>query len=161
MEMLSKPSAGWTDFRLGKTVYGLSYLTAVPLNWLEQAIHGLETLMPFTVYGFCEPGAVFCLVGYRKCYIIFDREEEEGLSPDGAHFETVDVNMLDFCKSLYTDINQNIDAWSQWSPAFFESPEEYHLLHLEEKKKLQMRLNRLEILINENTSFFSTNSTSI
>ena len=46
--MLSIPDAGWTDFKLKDKSYALSYLTAVPFDWLTQAIHGLETTLPFT-----------------------------------------------------------------------------------------------------------------
>ena len=47
--MLSKPKQGWTEFSLGGVEADLSYLTNVPIEWLDQAIHGLETLKPFAV----------------------------------------------------------------------------------------------------------------
>lgn len=46
--MLTKPLHGWTDFSLeGTASYGLSYLDDIAFEWVEQAIHGLETLLPF------------------------------------------------------------------------------------------------------------------
>ncbi len=33
----------------GTSAYGLSYLDDVPFEWLEQAVHGLETMLPFCV----------------------------------------------------------------------------------------------------------------
>lgn len=40
--MLTKPEWGWTDFSLeGTSAYGLSYLDDIPVEWLDQAIHGL------------------------------------------------------------------------------------------------------------------------
>ena len=68
--MLTKPEAGWTDFSIDKEhIYSLSYLTDVGIEWLDQAIHGLETLEPFTVHGFCEPNRMLCTVSYDGyCY---------------------------------------------------------------------------------------------
>ena len=50
--MLTKPYYGWTDFSLeGTSVYGLSYLDDIAFEWLDQAIHGLETMLPFLCQG--------------------------------------------------------------------------------------------------------------
>ena len=71
--MLSKPKYGWSDFQLeGTAVYSLSYLDDIAYEWLEQAIHGLETLMPFCVKGFMEPERFLCLVSYWNCHIYDD-----------------------------------------------------------------------------------------
>ena len=44
--MLTKPQSGWTDFSLDDTcIYGLSYLGDIAFEWLDQAIHGLETML--------------------------------------------------------------------------------------------------------------------
>ena len=46
--MLTKPINGWSDFQLeGTSLYGLSYLDDIAFEWVDQAIHGLETLTPF------------------------------------------------------------------------------------------------------------------
>ena len=59
--MLTKPVNGWSDFQLDHTsVYGLSYLDDIAFEWIDQAIHGLETMMPFCVKGFLEPDR-FCV----------------------------------------------------------------------------------------------------
>ena len=59
--MLTKPQHGWTDFSLGESSYSLSYLSNIPMDWLDRAIFGLQTLMPFEVYGYCEPGRIIFL----------------------------------------------------------------------------------------------------
>ena len=47
-------------FQLDHTsVYGLSYLDDIAFEWIDQAIHGLETMMPFCVKGFLEPDRFF------------------------------------------------------------------------------------------------------
>ena len=59
--MFSNVDAGWADFQLpGTYPYSLSYLTPVPFEWLDAAIHGLETLQPFCVKGYLEPGRMIC-----------------------------------------------------------------------------------------------------
>ena len=108
--MLSKPQHGWTDFSLGKSCYALSYLSNIPLEWLDRAIFGLQTLLPFEVCGYCEPGRLVCTVDLSQCRIRFE-------GGDGA-CEVVAVHMLDFCKMLLHDITEHMDDWQNWSPAF-------------------------------------------
>ena len=131
--MLSKPEHGWTDFSLGESCYSLSYLSNIPLEWLERAIVGLETLLPFDVYGYCEPGRMVCTVDFLECRITF---EDERPSKRDSSFETVPVHMLDFCKSLHEDISGHIDDWTKWNSS-------YNLT----KEEIQSRLDRLQKLI--------------
>lgn len=112
--MLSKPDAGWTDFSLdNEHSYSLSYLTDVGIEWLDQAIHGLTTMEPFAVHAFCEPDRVVCTVSYWNTYIVF---ESDGIPEKNAYREMygVGLSMIDFCKLLYEDIFNNIDAWVKW-----------------------------------------------
>ena len=91
--MLSKPDAGWTDFKLKEKTYSLSYLTAVPFDWLTQAIHGLETMLPFTVHGFCEPGRVLCTISYWNCYIVHCIDEDYEEDTEEIQTEYIHKNM--------------------------------------------------------------------
>ena len=92
--MLSKPQHGWTDFTLGDLSYSLSYLTNLPLEWLDRAIFGMETFLPFEIYGHCEPGRMVCKVDFSECHIFFENDKHQ---KDDSSFEIVPVNMLDFC----------------------------------------------------------------
>lgn len=131
--MLGKPEHGWTDFSLGDSIYSLSYLTNIPLDWLERAIFGLETLQPFAVCGNCEPGEMVCTVDMQECRIRF---EDEIHRKDDALLQIVPVSMLDFCRILYEDISSHIDDWTQWNCS-------YHIT----KEDIQSRLDRLQRLI--------------
>ncbi len=73
----------------------------------------LTTLEPFAVHGFCEPDRVVCTVSYWNAYIVFESDE---LPDKNAYREMygVSLNMLDFCKQLYNDISNNLDAWVRW-----------------------------------------------
>ena len=112
--MLSKPKAGWTTFSLVNNEYSLSYLTDVALEWLEQAIHGLETFHPFTVYGLLEPGRMMCVVSYWNIHIFVEDEENVPLNKEENNYETIHMTIIEFCELLYNDIKENIDEWINW-----------------------------------------------
>ena len=60
--MLTKPYAGWSYFQLdGTSMYGLSYLDDIAFEWVDQAIHGLKTMLPFCVDGQLEPDRFLCI----------------------------------------------------------------------------------------------------
>ena len=60
--MLIKPYNGWSDFQLnGTSLYELSYIDDIAFEWVEQAIHEIETMLPFCVKGFMEAGR-FCVL---------------------------------------------------------------------------------------------------
>lgn len=148
--MLSRPLNGWTDFSLGQEVYGLSYLTNVPIEWVNQAIHGLETLEPFAVHGVMEPDRMICLVSYWNCHIIVEDEEREILEATDTTHEIVHVNMLDFCKMLYNDIWAHVDAWSAWD--WDDKVDTKNV-----KKQLEEKLNVLKELIVKKECYFGEN----
>ena len=156
--MLSTPRYGWTRFQLGKKdEYLLSYLTDVASDWLTQAIHGLETMDVFSVHGFCEPGRMVCTVSYWSCYIIF---EDDGHHPTCEDITHVHVTMMDFCKQLYADISNDLDAWTHWNDTALDcsldedDPQELEDLIQERKAMLQDKLNRLNDLIAEKEEYF-------
>ena len=111
--MPGEPENGWSLFQLGseETAYDLSCLTDVAMEWLSQAIHGLETMDVFSVHGYCEPGRMVCTVSFWCCYVIFEEDDRSAACRD---VHQLHVNMLDFCKALYRDIAENLDAWVTW-----------------------------------------------
>lgn len=152
--MLSKPNAGWTDFSLENNSYALSYLNDIPIEWLNQAIHGLKTLSPFAVHGFCEPGRVLCLVSYWNCHIIFEDDEREELSTSKTMWEYAHVSMLEFCKLLCVDIKSNLNEWSGWVNIWADSEKEYEKAKEYRKQQIQERLTLLDALIRKNENAF-------
>ena len=110
--MLTKPVHGWSDFQLdGTSVYGLSYLDDIAFEWVEQAIHGLETMLPFCVKGFLEPNRFLCTVSYWNCHIICENDERDSLRAEDVINELSHTSMLQFCQYLYDDIKQNMNEW--------------------------------------------------
>ena len=143
--MLRKPQDGWALFQLGskETAYDLSYVTDVAMEWLDRAIHGLETEDVFSVHGFCEPGRMVCTVSFWNCYVIFEGDGKDDVCES---VYTVHVSMLDFCKQLYADIAGNLDAWVRWED--FEEEEEPDPESADARRQeLQRRLDTLKQLI--------------
>lgn len=149
--MLSKPEVGWSDFQLeGTSVYGLSYLDDIAFEWLEQAIHGLETLMPFCVKGFMEPDRFLCLVSYWNCHIICEYDEREPLAEEEIVHEVSHTGMLQFCQQLHDDIGKNIDEWVGFADYMYSTSE-----NRKRKDDLVQKLSYLKKLISEREQDFS------
>ena len=146
--MLTKPDCGWSDFSLdGTSVYPLSYLDNIPFEWLDDAIHGLETLNPFCVKGFMEPDRFICVVSFWNCHIICEDEDRDPLDPQNTTHEISHISMLQFCQQLYDDISENLDDWARWD----YDPE---LDFDTNKEELIIKLARLKELIAENKEHF-------
>lgn len=145
--MLSKPESGWSFFQLENTsAYDLSYLNDIAFEWLEQAIYGLETMRPFCVNGFLEPGRFLCTVSYWNCHIICEDDERQPLK-NTVH-ECSHTSMLEFCRFLYNDISQSSDEWA----AFASYTEDYDFD--KNKALLTEQLDKLKKLIAEKESCF-------
>ncbi len=149
--MLSKPKYGWSDFQLeGTAVYSLSYLDDIAYEWLEQAIHGLETLMPFCVKGFMEPERFLCLVSYWNCHIICEDDESEPLAEEEIVHEVSHTSMLQFCQQLYDDISKNIDEWVAFADYRYSK-----FVNRKRKDDLPKKLIYLKKLISKREQDFS------
>ena len=150
--MLTEPDCGWSDFNLdGTSVYQLSYLDDIPFEWIDDAIHGLETLNPFCVKGFMEPGRFICVVSFWNCHIICEDEDRDPLTPQNTLHEISHTSMLQFCQQLYDDISENLDSWTWWYDYASESDFDTR------KKELIKKLARLKELIAENEEHFGEN----
>ena len=153
--MLSKPDAGWSYFKLKEKTYALSYLTALPFEWLNQAIHGLETMLPFAVHGFSEPGRMLCMVSYWNCYIVFSDDEVYEVEAEDIRTEYINKNMMEFCEDLHRDISENIDEWCKWFTDYeAETEEEEQAFYADIKSQLEELLAKLAALICEKKHMF-------
>lgn len=149
--MLSKPVYGWSDFQLEQTsAYALSYLDDIAFEWVDQAIHGLETMLPFCVKGFMEPNRFLCVVSYWNCHIVQEDDERLPLGKDDVVNECSHTSMLRFCQCLSHDIRENIDDWAAFT--------DYEDLDVQKRKEdLTRKLDRLDELIAERKSCFAEN----
>ena len=149
--MLTKPENGWTGFSLeGTSTYGLSYLDDIAFEWLDQAIHGLETLSPFCVKGFLEPNRMLCVVSYWNCHIIVENDERYPLKKEQIRNEYSHTSMIEFCKCLYSDISEHIDAWVSFVDYVDADPEK-------KRQQLFQKLEKLKELIGQREECFGEN----
>ena len=146
--MLTKPVYGWSDFQLeGTGIYGLSYLDDIAFEWVEQAIHGLETMRPFCVKGFLEPTRFLCTVSYWNCHLVCEDDERYPLNQEELIHELSHTSMLQFCQYLYEDVSQNINEWASFV--------DYEDLDIDKRKaELDQKLECLKNLIAERTEWF-------
>lgn len=149
--MLGAPEDGWSKFSLGKQTFWLSHLTCVPIEWLDQAIHGLETLEPFIVHGQLEPTRLLCIVSYWECHIIVEEQNPKEPMLDDEYSETDQVSMIEFCQMLYEDILNNFNKWQYWRLDDDDRP-------YIKKRELRSRLKKLEHLISKRSCCFEKNS---
>ena len=145
--MLSKPENGWTTFELSKNKYSLSYLTDVSMDWLNAAIKGLKNYRPFSVDGFMEPDRMICTVSFWNIHVFTDFDEDEVMNEEDYNYETIHINMIEFCEKLYHDINDNLQEWINWF-----CDDEHDLK--EREKELKKKLSELRLLIDEKKDDF-------
>ena len=150
--MFSNVDAGWADFQLpGTYPYSLSYLTPVPFEWLDAAIHGLETLQPFCVKGYLEPARMLCTVSYGHCYMICEDEDQTVNDAAKLDIQHSTMGMLAFCQQLAEDIQRDLDAWA----CFYASskPDDKALL---ERKLVQLHqlIRKRESILAGQSSFY-------
>ncbi len=155
--LLSRPVHGWTLFRLGdlKYCYELSYLTDVPVEWLDAAIGGLEKMCEFSVDGELEPGTVVCTVGLHECRVTVTTRP-------GCPVYRQPIGMLGFCRELHADISGCLEDWVNWDSGALRldaseydedeaewvfHPERMEDVRRERRNDLQQRLDRLSDLI--------------
>lgn len=139
--MLTRPENGWTGFSLeGTSTYGLSYLDDIAFEWLDQAIHGLETLSPFCVKGFLEPNRMLCVVSYWNCHIIVENDERYPLKKEQIRNEYSHTSMIEFCKYLYNDVYDYRDGWISFVDYADADPQK-------KEQQLLQKLERLKALI--------------
>ena len=149
--MLTKPIYGWSDFHLeGTSTYGLSYIDDIAFEWVDQAINGLETMLPFCVKGFLEPNRFLCTVSYWNCHIVCEDEERYPLDKEDVINEFSHTSMLQFCQYLYDDISQNMNEWVSFI--------DYEDIDVAKRSKdLAQKLVRLKKLIAEREEWFRKN----
>ncbi|MDE6970242.1 MAG: hypothetical protein K2P69_10860, partial [Eubacterium sp.] len=119
-------------------------------EWLNQAIHGLETLSPFCVKGFLEPNRMLCMVSYWNCHIIVEDDERRPLRQEQIRREYSHTSMIEFCKCLYSDISEHIDAWVSFVDYVDADPEK-------KRQQLFQKLEKLKELIEQREECFGEN----
>lgn len=110
--MISNPSYGWCDFKLGTFEIGIfeatpSYLTNVPMDLLNCFIEYYRIGCSCTFFD-CEGSEFILVLNNYNTYIIF--EDECANSTLYLSYKRI----KDLAKELIEDIKSNIEKWSLW-----------------------------------------------
>jgi hypothetical protein len=132
--MLDKPFAGWTNISFAnKKIYG-SYLTDIPLDFIEAINNVIELNKIQTVIIDSESKGEFIYVFNQFRSYIIEECSEDG-NPNIYYEER---NILDIANELAIDIEKHFESWQKWNPEIDESEmdiEEQKLFIIEMEKR--------------------------
>ena len=137
--MLSKPNAGWSTITIGAWSDRCSYLDDVPFELLRALIRFCVTRMPAAVTFDAEGYEYTVLFTYSAVHIISDQDDGYSL-----HSEE-EVNCDALAAELSTDIQRDIDEWTQWLSY-------RHLTEQELATRKAALLRLCEVLLSKTTS---------
>ncbi len=152
--LLSEPECGWSTFSFpdGKKSYELSYLTDIAVEWLDNALYGLEHLTPFCVHAYLEPGRLLCMVSFWHCHLAVESEDREPEDADDIIRSLSNTDMLTFCTYLRDSIQAHLDSWLKWDACEWADMTEEE--REERRQNLDRRLKRLSTLLESQAEHF-------
>ena len=126
--MFSKPHAGWTNIKIGDYRGNGSYLTDIPLDFLNAAKHALKNNVPFVLFIDEE--------GIQSYITSFHDETFINRTTDTIETYYSQMGFKDLISEGLRDIDDNIADWVRFAPVteFFNYNDEElkartHLFH--------------------------------
>jgi hypothetical protein len=115
--MLDKPFAGWTNISFANVTISGSYLTDIPLDFVEAINNVIELNKIQTVVIDAESKGeyIFVFDKYRS-YII---EESDYNGKTQIYVEEKNINKI--ALELANDIERYLESWKRWNPDLDES----------------------------------------
>ena len=86
--MFSKPDFGWVDINIGGYILNASYLTDIPIDFLDSLISSLKNNLPFSVF-IDEEGIEDIICAYYDEVFIIKKDD------DIVEYTKIDMN---FCR---------------------------------------------------------------
>ena len=125
MKLFSKPKNGWVNINIGNHTIDASYITDVPMDFLNALISHYKYGTPFSVY-VDEEGQedVICLCGELIIISILNGMEV-------IDHKTIRVDNVAFINDIIYGIEEYFDSWVDW---FLDDDEE-----IMEKRALELR----------------------
>lgn len=125
MKLFSKPKNGWVNINIGNHTIDASYITDVPMDFLNALISHCKYGTPFSVY-VDEEGQedVICLCGELIIISILNGMEV-------IDHKTIRVDNVAFINDIIYGIEEYFDSWVDW---FLDDDEE-----IMEKRALELR----------------------
>ena len=108
--MLSKPNAGWVDINIGGYILSASYLTDIPMDFLNSVISSLKNNLPVSIFVDEEGRENIICAFYDEVFIIVKEEND-----DLIEYKKIDMDFNLFRKSIIDDIEMNFNEWINWN----------------------------------------------
>lgn len=108
--MLSKPNGGWVDINIGEYTLNASYLTDIPMDFLNSVISSLKNNLPVSIF-VDEEGIESLICAFYDEVFIIAKEENDDL----IEYKKIDMDFNLFRKSIIDDIEMNFNDWINWN----------------------------------------------
>ncbi len=106
--MFGKPKAGWVDINIGNYTISASYLTDIPMDFLNSLINSLENNLPFSVF-IDEEGLENILCAYYHGVFIIT------MIDDNIEYKKIDMDFNIFRVKIIKDIEKYFNDWVVWN----------------------------------------------
>ena len=106
--MFSKPAAGWVNINIGHYTISGSYLTDIPMDFLNSLINSLENNLPFSVF-IDEEGIEDILCAYYDEVFIIIKDG------NNVEYKKIDMDFNTFRAEIVKDIEIYFNDWIVWS----------------------------------------------
>lgn len=108
--MFGKPKSGWVDINIGNYTINGSYLTDIPMDFLNSLINSLENNLPFSVF-IDEEGTEDILCAYYDGVFIIKKIEGD----DNVEYIKIDMDFATFRLEVVKGIEIYFSDWIVWN----------------------------------------------
>ncbi len=106
--MFSRPNGGWVDINIGDYTINGSYLTDIPMDFLDSLISSLKSNLPVSIF-IDEEGRENIICAYfNEVYIIVRND-------DFVEYKKIDMDFNLFRKDIINGIETNLKEWINWN----------------------------------------------
>lgn len=129
---------GWLNFTINDFKASGSYLTDIPLDWLETIYFSLDKELPFTLYLDEEGSEVIISAFYGNTIIYATREL--------VSIQSFSIGYKDLAIKIFKELKRSKNNWIKWLPKS-SYDEDYVTKRTEELDSL---ISKIDKLIEEN-----------
>lgn len=105
--MFSKPKNGWVNIKIEDYKINGSYLTDIPMNFLDSVISSLKSNLPISIFIDEEGSENIICAYYDEIYIIVKHDDVE--------YKRIDMSFNLFRKNIINGIEMYLNEWINWN----------------------------------------------
>ena len=106
--MFSRPKVGWVDINIGGYIINGSYLTDIPMDFLDSLIPSLKSNLPVSIF-IDEEGIEDIICAYYNEVYIMVRDG------DDVEYKKIDMDFNLFRKEIINGIETYLNEWINWN----------------------------------------------